>query len=108
MLSAGAFAQLTPGNFTAEFESGNIANVQQVGVDSFTFEIRLDDNHGDTYGWYYFAIAGGNGHDVTLFLTNPDAPGVKTGGSVSRITSNLTLSGSRRGYHLRLRRCRII
>lgn len=72
MLSAGAFAQLTPGNFTAEFESGNIANVQQVGVDSFTFEIRLDDNHGDTYGWYYFAITGGNGHEVTLFLTNPD------------------------------------
>ncbi|UCE65027.1 MAG: succinylglutamate desuccinylase/aspartoacylase family protein, partial [Candidatus Zixiibacteriota bacterium] len=72
MLSADAIAQLIPGNFTAEFESGNITNVQQVGVDSFTFEIRLDDNHGDTYGWYYFAVTGGNGHDLTLFLTNPD------------------------------------
>jgi len=72
LLSASAFAQLTPGNFTADFESGNIVNVQQVGVDSFRFEIRLDDNHGDTYGWYYFAVTGGNGDNVTLFLTNPD------------------------------------
>jgi len=72
MLSAAASAQLTPANFTAEFESGNITNVQQVGVDSFTFEIRLDDGLGDTFGWYYFAVIGGNGRDVTLFLTNPD------------------------------------
>jgi hypothetical protein len=72
MLLAGAFAQLTPANFTAEFESGNVANVQQAGIDSFTFEIRLDDNHGDTYGWYYFAVTGGIGYDIALFLTNPD------------------------------------
>jgi hypothetical protein len=72
MLNASVFAQLTPGSFTADFESGNIANVQQAGVDSFTFRIRLDDNQGDTYGWYYFAVTGGSGHDLTLFLTNPD------------------------------------
>ena len=67
-----ALAQISPDDFIADFESGNIANVQEVGVDSFTFEIRLDDNHGDTYGWYYFAIANNQGRIATLFLTNPD------------------------------------
>ncbi len=67
-----ALAQISPEDFIADFESGNIHNVQQVGVDSFSFEIRLDDNHGDTYGWYYFAIAGNRGRTATLFLTNPD------------------------------------
>ena len=65
-------AQISPDDFIADFESGNIANVQQVGVDSFTFEIRLDDQHGDTYGWYFFAIADNRGRTATLFLTNPD------------------------------------
>jgi hypothetical protein len=67
-----ALAQISPEDFIADFESGNIADVQEVGVDSFTFEIRLDDNHGDTYGWYYFAIANSQGRTATLFLTNPD------------------------------------
>ncbi len=67
-----ALAQISPEDFIADFESGNIANVQQVGIDSFSFEIRLDDNHGDLYGWYYFAIAGNRGRTATLFLTNPD------------------------------------
>ncbi|MEE8417561.1 MAG: M14-type cytosolic carboxypeptidase, partial [candidate division Zixibacteria bacterium] len=67
-----ALAQISPEDFIADFESGNIHNVQQVGVDSFTFEIRLDDNHGDLHGWYYFAIAGNQGRTATLFLTNPD------------------------------------
>ncbi len=71
-LNAAAAAQIETGDFIADFESGNIANIQEVGIDSFTFEIRLDDNHGDTYGWYYFAIAGNRGRTVTLFLTNPD------------------------------------
>jgi PKD repeat protein len=64
--------QITPEDFIADFESGNIANVQQIGFDSLTFEIRLDDQHGDTYGWYYFAIVGNSGRTVTLFLSNPD------------------------------------
>jgi hypothetical protein len=73
LLFAGpALGQITPDDFIADFESGNITNVQQVGVDSFTIEIRLDDNHGDTYGWYYFAIANNQGHSATMFLTNPD------------------------------------
>jgi hypothetical protein len=71
-LSVQVFAQISPEDFIADFESGNIHNVQQVGVDSFSFEIRLDDNHGDTYGWYYFAIADNRGRTATLFLTNPD------------------------------------
>lgn len=72
VLSVQVFAQIETNDFIADFESGNIANVQQVGIDSFTFEIRLDDNHGDTYGWYYFAIADNHGRTATLFLTNPD------------------------------------
>ena len=71
-LPPAAIAQITPGDFSAEFESGNIANVQQIGQDSFTVEILLDDNHGDTYGWYYFAIIDGQGRTPTIFLTNPD------------------------------------
>lgn len=67
-----ALAQISPDDFIADFESGNIANVQQVGLDSFTIEIRMDDSHGDTYGWYYFAIVNNPGPTVTLFLTNPD------------------------------------
>ncbi|MEE9553989.1 MAG: M14-type cytosolic carboxypeptidase [candidate division Zixibacteria bacterium] len=72
VLAAAAVGQITPDDFIADFESGNITNVQQVGVDSFTVQIRLDDNHGDTYGWYYFAIANNQGRTATIFLTNPD------------------------------------
>lgn len=71
-LTAVAAAQITPDDFISDFESGNIANVQQAGVDSFTVQIRLDDNHGDTYGWYYFAIVNNQGRMATIFLTNPD------------------------------------
>ncbi len=71
-LSVQVFAQIETNDFIADFESGNIHNVQQVGIDSFTFEIRLDDNHGDLHGWYYFAIADNRGRTATLFLTNPD------------------------------------
>lgn len=71
-MAAAATAQITPDDFIADFESGNITDVQQVGIDSFTVRIRLDDNHGDTYGWYYFAIANNQGRTATIFLTNPD------------------------------------
>jgi hypothetical protein len=67
-----ALAQITPEDFVADFESGNVAFVQQVGVDSFTFQIRLDPGALEIYGWYYFAIVGNSGRTVTLFLSNPD------------------------------------
>jgi len=65
-------AQIDINDFTADFESGNIANVEQVGIDSFTFEIEPDPGDSDTYGWFYFAITGNIGRNATLFLTNPD------------------------------------
>jgi hypothetical protein len=69
-LAASIAAQITVDDFTADFESGNIDNVAACGVDSFTFEIRLDDNLNDLRGWFYFAITGNAGQTVTLFLTN--------------------------------------
>lgn len=72
LLNLPAFAQIGPEDFIANFESGNVANVQQVGTDSFTFEIRLDTGDLEIYGWYYFAIVGNSGRTATLFLTNPD------------------------------------
>jgi len=65
-------AQITVDDFTADFESGNVHNVAADGVDSFTFEIRLDDSQGDLRGWFYFAIANNTGRTATLFLTNRD------------------------------------
>ncbi len=72
LLNSQALAQIAPEDFVADFESGNAANVQQVGADSFTFEIRLDSGALEIYGWYYFAIVGNSGRTATLFLTNPD------------------------------------
>lgn len=66
-------AQIEPEDFLSNFESGNVANITQVGADSFRFSIMLDDNQGDTYGWYFFAIAGNAGRTATLFLANPDS-----------------------------------
>jgi len=71
-LAAPAMAQIQLDDFVSNFESANIDAIGQIGVDSFTFEIRLDDLTGDTYGWYYFAIAGNSGRVATLYLTNPD------------------------------------
>jgi len=70
--AAAATAQIQPGDFIADFESGNITNVQTAGADSFTVQIRLDDGSGDTYGWYYFAVINNQGRTATIFLTNPD------------------------------------
>lgn len=68
---------LTPNSLASsvitDFESANATNIQVIGADSISFEIRLDDLSGDTYGWYYFAVAGKAGDTITLFLTNPDA-----------------------------------
>jgi hypothetical protein len=72
LLNSQALAQIAPEDFTADFESGNAANIQQVGTDSFTFEIRLDSGALEIYGWYYFAIVGNSGRTATLFLSNPD------------------------------------
>lgn len=72
LLNLQASAQIVPGDFIANFESGNVTCVQQIGADSFTFEIRLDNEHPEIYGWYYFAIAGNSGRTATLFLNNPD------------------------------------
>jgi hypothetical protein len=73
ILNSAATAQIAPEDFLADFESGNVTNVQQVGVDSFTFQVRLNEPTTECYGWYYFAIVGGSGGTVTLFLTNPDS-----------------------------------
>lgn len=43
-----ARAQIEVGDFFANFESGNVADVRQVGADSFAFAIMLDNNPGDT------------------------------------------------------------
>ena len=72
LLAASTAAQIAPLDFKSNFESGNVANIHQIGVDSFTFEITLDNIPGDTYGWYYFAIVGNHGRVARLFLTNPD------------------------------------
>jgi hypothetical protein len=40
LLNLQAFAQIAPEDFIADFESGNVSSVQQVGADSFTFAIR--------------------------------------------------------------------
>ena len=66
-------AQISSEDFAADFESGNIADVQQVGVDSFTFAIRLNEPQNECWGWYYFAIANSSNRTATLFLTNPDS-----------------------------------
>jgi hypothetical protein len=73
LLNLQALAQITPDDFIADFESGNVASVQQIGADSFTFEIRLGNEHPEIYGWYYFAIIGNSGRTATLFLSNPDS-----------------------------------
>jgi hypothetical protein len=72
LLNLQAFAQIAPEDFIADFESGNVSSVQQVGADSFTFAIRLGNEHPEIYGWYYFGIVGNNGRTATLFLSNPD------------------------------------
>jgi hypothetical protein len=71
-LSSSASSQIQIGDFLTDFESANITNIQRIGADSFTFAIDLDPYPGDTYGWYYFAIANNSGRAATLFLTNPD------------------------------------
>jgi hypothetical protein len=68
-----SIAQIGPEDFVAGFESGNVTDVQPVGTDSFTFKIRLGNEHPEIYGWYYFAIVDDSGRTATLFLSNPDS-----------------------------------
>jgi len=65
-------SQITVDDFSADFESGNIATIQDLGGNQFSFKVRLDDLNGDSYGWFYFAVSGGFGQTITMHLTNPD------------------------------------
>ena len=68
-----ALCQVRADDITADFESGNITDVTDQGPNDIYMRIRLDDNHGDTYGWFYFKVKEhALNQTVTFHLTNPD------------------------------------
>lgn len=72
-LPAQAFCQVRAEDITADFESGNITGVTDQGPNDLYMRIRLDDNHGDLYGWFYFKIKEhALNQTVTFHITNPD------------------------------------
>lgn len=73
LLPAQALCQVRAEDITADFESGNITDVTDQGPNNIYMRIRLDDNHGDTYGWFYFKVKEhALNQTVNFHLTNPD------------------------------------
>jgi murein tripeptide amidase MpaA len=53
---------------SSAFDAGNIRLIRQDG-DTAQLEI-IKDNMSDFYQWFYFRVAGGQGREVTLRITN--------------------------------------
>jgi hypothetical protein len=67
------FSQVRADDITADFESGNITDVTDQGPNDIYMRIRLDDGHGDLYGWFYFKVKEhALNQTVTFHITNPE------------------------------------
>ena len=68
-----AFAQVTADDLSWDFESGSMGSATTASSNNINLTLRLDDQQGDTYGWYYFKInQNAMGQAVTFRILNRD------------------------------------
>jgi hypothetical protein len=66
-------AQVTADDLSWDFECGSLESASTAGPNDIRLTLRLDDQHGDLYGWYYFAIdQNAMGQTVTFRIVNRD------------------------------------
>lgn len=72
-LSRGLSAQVTAADITYDFESGSLDTAITQTVNDVLLRLKLDDQYGDLYGWYYFKInRNAAGQTVNFTIENPD------------------------------------
>ncbi|MBD3169056.1 MAG: T9SS type A sorting domain-containing protein [candidate division Zixibacteria bacterium] len=68
-----SFAQVTADDISYDFECASLQSASTVDTNHINLTLRLDDQHGDLYGWYYFKIdRNASGQTVTFCITNRD------------------------------------
>ncbi|NQS97361.1 MAG: T9SS type A sorting domain-containing protein [candidate division Zixibacteria bacterium] len=66
-------AQVTAEDITWDFECGSLESASSAIPNDINLILRLDDQSGDLYGWYYFKIVRNAANQtVTFHILNPD------------------------------------
>lgn len=73
LLSTPAFPQVTAADISWDFECGSLQSAATLAPNDINLTLRLDDQWGDLYGWYYFRInQNAAGQMVAFHILNRD------------------------------------
>ncbi len=73
LFSADSYGQVTADDLSWDFECGSLESASTQAPNSININLRLDDQHGDLYGWYFFKIdRNAEEQTVTFRIMNRD------------------------------------